>query len=59
VSDLEPGSPEWEWEVCRQDYNAAGQRLRELRRQYDDALSQLVDAAERLGEASAKVRSSK
>lgn len=42
---------EKELELCRQDFNAAGVRVRELRIALDDAIQELVKASERYGAA--------
>ena len=40
-------------EDCRQEFNAAGRRVREARAELDDATSHLVEAAEQYGRAAA------
>lgn len=49
-----PGSPEWELDVARRDFNMAGRLVRECQARLDMAYEQLVDAAEAHGQARAK-----
>lgn len=55
TNPTEPGSPEWELELCRQEFNHAGVRVHEARRRLDEVTQELVRAAECLGRAQAAV----
>jgi len=56
VTAAELGSPEWELELCRREYNAAGERVREAQSTLDVAVRELVASAERYGKADEAVR---
>lgn len=45
-----------ELELCRHEYNEAGQRVHELRASLDSAVEELVQAAVRFGHAEEAVR---
>lgn len=51
-----PGSPEWEMELCRREYNAAGDSVRIAQKALDTAVRELVAAAERYGNADEAAR---
>lgn len=56
MTNAEPGSPEWELELCRREYNTAGERVREAQSALDSAVRELVASAERYGRADEAVR---
>lgn len=56
LTNAEPGTPEYEQELCRRDYNAAGQRVMAAQKALGEAIQELSDAAVRLGRADEATR---
>lgn len=56
VVNTVPGSPEWELELCRREFNEAGRRLREAETELSNRIKELRECAVRYGRADEAVR---